>query len=106
MKNVINQFKINRVVHERSRLLILTILAKQSDKKISFNELKEISNLTSGNLSVQLRNLEEVGYVEINKNYRNNRPYTEVKLTREGQKALEEYLEEIEKIIEIYRKEE
>jgi len=96
--------KLDRIIHEKARLLILTILASKIDKKISFNELKEISNLTSGNLSVQLKKLEEAGYLRINKSFKDNRPLTEIELTEEGQKSLENYLNEIEAIIKLYRK--
>ncbi len=103
MSDILKELKIDRIIHEKARLLILTILAKRVDKKIGFNELKEISGLTSGNLSIQLKNLEEVNYIKTNKTFKAKRPYTEIELTEEGLLALENYLDEIEKIIKIYR---
>lgn len=97
--NDLKDIKLNKIIHERARLLIMTILAKNENKKISFNELKELSNLTSGNLSIQLKKLEEAEYVKINKYFKNKKPFTEIELTEKGQKELEEYLSEIEKII-------
>jgi len=105
VREFLKDIRLDKVIHEKARLLILTILASKTNKKVSFNELKEISELTSGNLSVQLKNLEKAGYVSISKSFKNNRPWTEVELTAKGQKALEEYLGEIEKIIKFHRKE-
>ncbi|MGC8764399.1 MAG: transcriptional regulator [Brevinematia bacterium] len=103
MNDFVKDLKLDRIIHERARLLILTIIAKRPDKKIGFNELKEISQLTSGNLSVQLKNLEEANYLKINKTFKDKRPYTEIELTQTGKLALENYLDEVEKIIKIYR---
>jgi|YelNatPaOPRAMG01_1025707.scaffolds.fasta_scaffold02771_18 DNA-binding MarR family transcriptional regulator len=103
MKKVIKELKIDKVIHERARLLIMTVVASRPDKKIGFNDLKDISQLTSGNLSIQLKKLEEEDYLKIVKGYKGNRPYTEIELTEKGKRALEEYLEEMEKILKIYR---
>lgn len=90
---------IDKVIHERARLLILSYLASSNEKKIQFNELKENLSFTSGNLSVQLKNLEEVGYVKIHKKIKDNKPITSVSLTPEGLKALKEYLKVMEDLI-------
>ncbi|KAB3533497.1 transcriptional regulator [Alkaliphilus pronyensis] len=90
---------IDKVIHERARLLILSYLASNSGKKIQFNELKESLSFTSGNLSVQLKNLEEVKYIKIHKRIKDNKPQTSVSLTPEGLKALKEYLKVMEDLI-------
>jgi DNA-binding MarR family transcriptional regulator len=60
---------LNKIIHERARLLILTYLASNEKKEISFNELQESLDFSSGNLSVQLRKLQQADYVDIQKNY-------------------------------------
>jgi len=105
VNNFIKEIKINKIIHEPARLLIMTIIASRINKKISFNELKEISQLSSGNLSIQLKNLEEASYVIITKSIKNKKTYTEIEITKIGENALEEYLNEIEKIIKLYKKE-
>ncbi len=92
-------FTIDKTIHERARLVILTYLAGSNENKVSFNELKEKLEFTSGNLSVQLRNLEEARYIKINKKIKNRKPITNVSLTPEGLDALKEYIAQMEKII-------
>lgn len=96
-------FELDKNIHEKSRLMIILALATKLDKKLSFNELKEITKLSSGNLSVQIKNLQDVGYVEVNKYFEDSKPKTEIVLTSKGKKALEEYLDNIEKIIKLYK---
>ncbi|MBM7614466.1 transcriptional regulator [Alkaliphilus hydrothermalis] len=93
------KFTIDKVIHERVRLLILTYLASHSQKKVPFNEIKENLELTSGNLSVQLKNLEEAGFIKIFKKIKDNKPETTVSLTTAGLRGLNEYIEEMENLI-------
>lgn len=96
-------FELDKNIHERARLLMMVALAIKPDKRMSFNELRDITKLSSGNLSVQIKNLEDVGYVEVKKFFENSKPKTEVILTEKGKRALEEYLNTVEKIIKLYR---
>lgn len=93
------QPSIDKVIHERARLLILSYLAAGEKKKAPFLELKEKLDLTAGNLSIQLRNLEEAGYVRIEKRIVGRKPATDVMLTPAGMSALNEYLAEMEELI-------
>jgi DNA-binding MarR family transcriptional regulator len=95
----INQPSIDKVIHERARLLILSYLAAGEHKKVPFLELKEKLDLTAGNLSIQLRNLEEAGYVKVEKRIVGRKTATDVKLTPAGMSALNEYLAEMEELI-------
>jgi DNA-binding MarR family transcriptional regulator len=90
---------LNKIIHERARLLILTYLTSNEKKEISFNELQEKLEFTSGNLSIQLKKLNEAQYVKINKTFKDNKPYTTVLITPQGAKALNSYIEEMERII-------
>lgn len=95
---------LDKIIHERARLLILTHLASNEKREISFNELQEKLGFTSGNLSVQLKKLGQVEYVKIKKTFRDNKPYTTVSITVEGTMALNRYLDEMEGLIKALRK--
>ncbi len=90
---------INKHIHERARLMILTYLSTNDSNTVSFNELKSALGLTGGNLSVQLRNLEEVGYLKVTKSIEKRRTVTRVSLTEKGYHEFIIYLENMEKII-------
>jgi DNA-binding transcriptional ArsR family regulator len=89
---------LDRVIHERARLSILTSLASQA-KGLGFADLKRLCQLTDGNLSRHMRILEEGGLVEIEKEFRDNRPYTTVRLSAVGRRRFLEYLTVLEKVI-------
>ena len=89
----------DKIIHERARLLILSYLASSTEKRIPFNEIKDSLELTAGNLSVQLKNLEEAGYIKIHKKIKDNKPETSVSLTPDGLEALMEYLQQMEGLI-------
>jgi len=91
--------ELNKIIHERSRLLILTHLATYRDTEVSFNDIRRKLNLTPGNLSIQLKNLSEAEYINISKSFRDNKPHTAVSITTKGIKALNDYLEEMEDLI-------
>ena len=83
--------KLDEVIHGRVRLGIVAYLA--SAEVADFNELKEVLQVTQGNLSVHLRKLEQAGYVEIEKGFRERKPLTRARLTRAGRKAFRAYLD-------------
>ena len=95
---------LNKIIHERARLLILTYLATNEKKEISFNELQKELEFSSGNLSIQLKKLNEAQYVTINKTFKDNKPYTTVFITTQGAKALNSYIEEMEGIIKTLKR--
>ena len=91
---------IDKVIHERARLLIMTYLASQGKGAVSFNELLEKLDFSSGNLSIQLKRLKTARYVRIKKSFKDNKPHTTVSLTAMGGNALSEYVNEMEAIIQ------
>lgn len=95
---------INKLIHERARLLIMSYLAGNENKVISYNELLDKLEFTSGNLSVQLKKLKDAGYLEIKKTFKDNKPYTTVSITQQGTEALNMYVEEMEGIIQSFKK--
>jgi DNA-binding MarR family transcriptional regulator len=92
---------LDRLIHERTRLAIVSALAVNSS--LSFTELKKLLQVTDGNLSVHARKLEEAAYVECTKTFENRVPLTRYKLTREGRRALERYLNHMEALIQATR---
>jgi DNA-binding MarR family transcriptional regulator len=90
---------LERVIHERSRLGILSSLAAHP-KGLLFNDLKELCSLTDGNLSRQIQLLQESGFVEVWKGYNNNRPQTLCRLTPSGQERFLEYIAVLEDVVE------
>ncbi|MFH2129860.1 MAG: transcriptional regulator [bacterium] len=94
---------LDKIIHERARLLILTHLASDGRKANSFNDLLQKLDFTSGNLSIQLKKLKEASYIDIRKTFRDNKPYTTVSITPAGMDALNQYIEEMEQIIRSMR---
>ncbi len=90
---------VDRIVHEPARLAILSHLASSDSGRAPFTELRDSLSLSAGNLSVQLRNLEEAGYVEIEKSFRGKKPYTEARIKAKGERALAAYIENMESIL-------
>lgn len=88
---------IDEVIHGRLRLGVMTYLANA--EVADFNELKAVLEVTPGNLSVQLRKLEEAGYVEIEKGYLGRRPRTQVRMTTAGRKAFAAYLDALGRLL-------
>ena len=89
---------LQRVIHERSRLSILSSLASNAEGLL-FNDLKALCNLTDGNLSRQLQLLQESGFVEVWKGFKNNRPQTLVRLTETGRERFLEYIAVLENVV-------
>jgi DNA-binding MarR family transcriptional regulator len=89
---------LDRVIHERARLSLLTSLITHP-KGLSFSELKEYCALTDGNLNRNLQVLEEAKLVTVAKRYDNRRPQTLCKITPLGRRRYLEYLEVLEQVI-------
>jgi DNA-binding HxlR family transcriptional regulator len=93
--------ELDRLIHERIRLGIVSALAV--NKALTFSDLKQLLNTTDGNLSVHARKLEEAEYVQCIKGFDGRVPRTEYRLTAQGRKALEHYLDEMEALIRAAR---
>jgi DNA-binding MarR family transcriptional regulator len=77
---------LDDTVHQRVRLGILAVLSEA--RRADFGYLKEVLELTAGNLSQHLGILEEAGHIQIAKAFEENRPRTWVTVTRKGRAAL------------------
>ena len=89
---------LERVIHEKARLSIMTSLAAHPTGLL-FADLKELCGLTDGNLSRHLQVLNEAGLVEVWKGFHNNRPQTLCRLTDEGRKRFVEYVNVLEGVV-------
>lgn len=89
---------LDRVIHERARLSVLTSLITHP-RGLTFNELKQLCSLTDGNLSRHLSVLEKDGIVQIAKGHDRNRPLTVCRITASGRKRYLEYLETLEQVV-------
>ena len=93
--------QLDRLVHERIRLGILSGLAVNAS--LSFSELKHLLKTSDGNLSVHARKLEDAGYISCSKSFDGRFPKTEYQLTAKGRGALERYLNHMEALIRAMR---
>lgn len=89
---------LDRVIHERARLSVLTSLITHP-KGLTFNDLKQLCALTDGNLSRHLSVLEEAKMVEIIRTHDRNRPQTICRITAPGRKRYLDYLTTLEQVV-------
>ena len=92
---------LDRLIHERLRLGILSALAVNAS--LSFGDLKKLMQTTDGNLSVHARKLEEASYVTCTKSFEGRVPKTEYSITAAGRRALERYIDHKEALIRATR---
>jgi DNA-binding transcriptional ArsR family regulator len=92
---------LDRLIHERTRLAIVSALAV--NKSLTFSELKQLLRATDGNLSVHARKLEDAGYLSCSKSFDGRMPKTEYALSAAGRRALEKYLSHMEALIHATR---
>lgn len=89
---------LDRLLHEKSRLSILTSLADHPEG-LSFTELRDLCGMTDGNLSRHVQILEEGGLVHVTKGFEGRRPLTTCRLTDAGRARFSDYLGELEKVL-------
>jgi len=89
---------LDRVIHERARLSVLTSLIT-NPKGLTFNDLKQLCSLTDGNLSRHLSVLEGAKMVEIIRGHDRNRPQTVCRITASGRKRYLDYLTTLEQVV-------
>lgn len=93
-----NMYKnLDPLLHAPLRLAIVSHL--MAHPKVSFTTLKKHTEASSGNLSVQLKKLEEAQYLSIQKSFLDNYPHTQVSLTKKGIKAFENYVKNLKKYL-------
>jgi DNA-binding MarR family transcriptional regulator len=89
--------QLNRVIHEKGRLAIMSTLAAAPE--LSFTELRDLLDMTDGNFTTHIRTLQQEGFVSVAKSYQNNRPLTSCALTAAGRKAFAQYIDLLDQIV-------
>ena len=89
---------LDRVIHEKARLGVLTSLVSHP-KGLVFGDLKQLCGLTDGNLSRHLQVLEDAGLIAIEKGYDGNRPQTVCRITPQGHRRYLDYLAVLEQVV-------
>jgi DNA-binding MarR family transcriptional regulator len=88
---------LDPLLHQQLRLSIISLLVSVRDAEFSY--LKEKTGATAGNLSVQINKLADAGYINVTKSFRDNYPLTTCRITKEGIKAFENYVENLKQYI-------
>jgi DNA-binding HxlR family transcriptional regulator len=95
MKNIIA--KLNKTFDNRIRLGIMSILSV--NESVDFNTMKELLELTDGNLASHLRALENAEYIQVTKQFIGRKPNTQYQITELGRNDFKEHLDALEKLI-------
>ena len=88
---------LDPLLHSQLRLAVTSLLLSVDSAEFTF--LKEKTQATAGNLSVQIDKLSEAGYITVEKTFRGKRPLTTCKVTRKGTRAFEDYVEALKQYI-------
>jgi DNA-binding transcriptional ArsR family regulator len=91
--------ELDPILHSQLRLAVISLLI--SVKEAEFTFLKEKTNATAGNLSVQINKLKEAGYIDVSKQFKDNYPQTTCKITASGVLAFEEYVRNLHAYLRI-----
>ena len=89
--------QLDRVIHEKGRLAIMSMLAAAPE--LSFTELRDMLGMTDGNLTTHIRTLQQAGYVAVTKSFEHKRPLTTCRLTTTGREAFAAHVDLLEQIV-------
>jgi len=89
---------LDPLLHSQLRLTIVSLL--MTGDEVDFNHIKDTTNATSGNISVQIKKLQDAGYIEVVKSFKNNYQNTSLTMTKKVIKAFENYVESLKQYIE------
>jgi DNA-binding transcriptional ArsR family regulator len=90
---------LDPILHSQLRLAVMSLLIGLKEAEFTF--IKEKTNSTAGNLSVQIQKLKEAGYIDVHKQFKDNYPQTTCKITSAGIKAFEEYVKNLQSYLSI-----
>lgn len=91
--------KLNPLLHSQLRLAIMSLLI--SVEKADYNFIKEKTEASSGNISVQIGKLEDAGYITVKKSFKDKKPNTSYKITQKGVEAFEAYVNNIQQYLDV-----
>ena len=91
---------LNEIIHQPVRLRIMAALAAlEPGDEVDFIYLRDLLDVTDGNLGAHLRKLEEAGYIAVNKTFVERKPRTYVSATAAGRKVFKEHVAALESIL-------
>jgi DNA-binding MarR family transcriptional regulator len=90
---------LDPVLHSQLRLAIVSLLMNHPEAE--FTTIKERTNATAGNLSVQINKLKEAGYIEVQKDFKDNYPHTICKITAAGREAFNNYVNSLQSYLSV-----
>ena len=93
---------LDPILHSQLRLAVMSLLI--SVKQAEFTFIKEKTNSTAGNLSVQVQKLKEAGYIDVIKEFKDNYPNTTCKITKQGSTSFEEYVKALQEYLQLGQK--
>ena len=93
--------QLDRVIHEKGRLAIMSMLA--AAPQVAFTDLRDVLGMTDGNVTAHTRTLQQSGYLAVTKSYRAGRPLTTFALTETGRAAFAEYISLLGRIVDEHR---
>ncbi len=88
---------LDPILHSQLRLSIVSILMTVDEA--NFNFIKDATKATAGNISIQIKKLQEAGYIQVKKSFLNNYPNTTLSITSKGMKAFETYVSDLKNYI-------
>lgn len=91
--------QLDRVIHEKGRLAIMSLLA--ASHHLSYSEMRLMLGMTDGNMTAHTRTLQQAGYVAAKKSTSGGRPLTTFSLTPEGRRAFSRYIDLLEQIVQL-----
>lgn len=95
--------ELNETIHQPVRLRIMAALVTlRSGEEVDFTYLRDLLEVTDGNLGAHLRKLEEAGYIAVNKTFVGRKPHTYVAVTSEGRMVFKEHVAALEEILKSY----
>ncbi len=90
---------LDPILHSQLRLAVMSLLIGLKEAEFTF--IKEKTNATAGNLSVQIQKLKDAGYIDVVKQFKDNYPQTTCKITTAGIKAFEDYVKNLQSYLSI-----
>lgn len=92
--------ELNEIIHQPVRLRIMAaLMALNPSDEVDFNYLRDLLEVTDGNLGAHLRRLEEAGYINVNKVFIERKPRTFISASAEGRRAFKAHVAALESII-------
>jgi DNA-binding MarR family transcriptional regulator len=88
---------LDPILHSQLRLSIVSILMTVDEANFTF--IKETTKAAAGNISIQIKNLQDAGYIKVKKSFKNNYPNTTISITSKGIEAFDNYVNNLKKYI-------